>query len=87
VIPIAGTDPTTRSLPSPGPFTYYRFHQGAHGAGIGDDELRFWAARRVHQAAASRAVYAYFNDDPDGHAVTDANRLRARLKGKVSLAR
>jgi uncharacterized protein YecE (DUF72 family) len=85
VIPIAGADLTPRALPSPGPFAYYRFHYGVQGTGFGDDELRFWAD---HIAAVKnkRDVYAYFNNDPDGHAVADAERLRALLEGKVSLA-
>lgn len=86
VIPIAGDDPTPRSLPSPGPFAYFRFHQGAHGTGFGDDELHSWADRIAAETANKRDVYAYFNNDPDGHAVTDAKRLRELLQGRAPLA-
>jgi uncharacterized protein YecE (DUF72 family) len=86
VIPIAGSDQAPRSLPTLGPFAYLRFHWGAHGTGFGDEELRFWAERMTTMAAAGRDVYAYFNNDPDGHAIADAQRLRSLLEGKVALA-
>ncbi len=83
VIPIAGDDPTPRSLPMLGPFAYLRFHFGARGTGFGDDELRLWADHIEAESANNRDVYAYFNNDPDGHAIFDAERLHALLEGRV----
>ncbi len=61
-------------------WVYVRFHGGL-GAGWGylDAQLDAWAARIAAYQAEGAAVYAYFNNDPHGHAVTDAQRLRARL--------
>lgn len=87
VIPVAGDDPTPRSLPHIGPFAYIRFHWGAHGAGFSDDELRFWASRMAEDSAHGRDAYIYFNNDTEGHAITDAERMRALLEGRVPLAR
>ncbi len=86
VIPIAGVDPTPRSLPTLGPFAYLRFHFGAHGTGFADDELRFWADRLAAEASDHRDAYVFFNNDPDGHAIVDAERLHTLLEGRVRLA-
>ena len=65
-------------------WTYVRFHgpnaisnpyrgvYGAHG-------LRPWARRLSGQLDAGHDVYCYFNNDYDGHAVTDALWLRTAL--------
>ncbi len=63
------------------PWTYIRFHGGNHGTGYTDGELDWWADR-IREFQAERAdVYAYFNNDPEGHALWDAERLRDRLAG------
>ena len=67
-------------------FTYVRFHgpraveQPYWGAYTG---RRLWRPARRLQAwlADGIDVYAYFNNDFQGHAVTDAEWLRARLAG------
>src|SRR6266581_4427949 len=53
-----------------------RFHHGAHGIGLSDEELTFWAKRLTADAAEDREIYVYFNNDPEGYAVHDALRLR-----------
>lgn len=58
---------------------YFRFH-GSSGSpaysGSYDDALLQHAARRIAaKAAAGHEVYAYFNNDLHGHAVTNACRL------------
>lgn len=61
-------------------WTYLRFH-GAGGAIAGtyqDRELANEARWIARQLAQGRDVYAYFNNDREGHAVRDAERL-ARL--------
>ncbi|HUR95905.1 MAG TPA: DUF72 domain-containing protein [Gemmatimonadales bacterium] len=62
------------------PFTYIRFHAGAEPGGrFADDQLEPWAARIRALSRSGKQVYAYFNNDWEGHAVGDAARLRARL--------
>lgn len=65
-------------------WTYVRFHgpdaiahpyHGAYGAG----RLRAWADRLRPLLDEGRDVYAYFNNDWDGHAVRDAAVLRDQL--------
>ena len=63
-------------------WTYVRFHAGLRGIGFGDDELRFWAERIAqYRRHCNRGafVYAYFNNDPGGHALRDARTLAAYL--------
>ncbi|MDP9818944.1 DUF72 domain-containing protein [Spirilliplanes yamanashiensis] len=43
------------------------------------DDLRWWADRIGEWDAQGRDVYAYFNNDGHGHAVRDAEALRALL--------
>jgi uncharacterized protein YecE (DUF72 family) len=62
------------------PWTYIRFHGGRHDVGFGDEELREWADRiRSFRDLHAADVYAYFNNDPEGHALRDAARLRSML--------
>jgi len=75
-VAVGGSLPTPLTIPSTGPFSYIRFHNGAHGVGLTGDELAFWAKRIGAEARDGREIYVYFNNDPDGHAVKDALRLR-----------
>jgi uncharacterized protein YecE (DUF72 family) len=60
-------------------WTYIRIHGGQHGIGLDDSELGVWADR-IHTFRDTGAdSYVYFNNDPDGHAVRDAERLRNLL--------
>ena len=62
-------------------WTYARFHYGrARGGAYGDHALRTWAGR-VHRWRRDGDVYAYFNDDWEGHALREARRLRALVGG------
>jgi uncharacterized protein YecE (DUF72 family) len=64
-------------------WTYIRFHGGEHGVGFADDELRPWV-RRIRGYLDDRVdVYAYFNNDPNGEAVRDAERLRGLVGGRA----
>ena len=63
-----------------GGWSYIRFHRGtADGFGYRPQKLRRWADRIVHLPAES--VFVYFNNDPGGAAVRDAERFRAMLGG------
>jgi uncharacterized protein YecE (DUF72 family) len=63
-------------------WTYVRFHGGeADGWGYSDHQLDVWAERLADYRARDLTIYAYFNNDPGGHAIADGKRLRARLGG------
>jgi uncharacterized protein YecE (DUF72 family) len=66
-----------------GPIAYIRFHgsEGAYRGRYGKNRLRPWARWVRSQAEdAGRDVYAYFNNDSEGHAVKDASALRDLLE-------
>lgn len=46
-----------------------------------EPDLRWWAARLGEWRAAGHDVYAYFNNDGEGHAVRNAARLRELVGG------
>ena len=79
VIAIGGSCPIPLDAPCIGSFRYLRFHHGAHGIGLSDDELAFWAKRLGIDAAEGREVYVYFNNDAEGYAIHDALRLQELL--------
>lgn len=58
------------------PFTYLRFHHGAHGASYADDELRPWATWVVEEAHQGIDVFAYFNNDVEAYAIANAQSFR-----------
>ncbi len=62
------------------PWTYLRMHGGKTGIGYADEELAFWAdqVRAFHTRKVD--VYVYFNNDPEGYALRDAEQLRALLQ-------
>ena len=60
-------------------WTYVRMHHGEAGVGYRDAELRSWAGRIRSFLEQGIDTFVYFNNDPDGHAVRDAERLRAML--------
>jgi uncharacterized protein YecE (DUF72 family) len=67
------------------PFVYVRMHgpDPAHlyAGSYGDADLRWWADRVGEWAASGRDVYVYFNNDGYGHAVRNAETLRALTGG------
>jgi uncharacterized protein YecE (DUF72 family) len=65
-----------------GPIVYVRFHgpQGERYAGrYPRAHLRLWAERIRSLQQTGHDVYAYFNNDREGHAVTNARELREML--------
>jgi uncharacterized protein YecE (DUF72 family) len=65
-----------------GPIAYLRFHGGT-GKYIGrypDAALRDWTDWICDWAREGRAVWAYFNNDPQAHAIHDAQTLRAMVR-------
>lgn len=61
------------------PFIYLRYHgpHGDYGGTYSSPRLKKEAARIGHWLAGGRDVYAFFNNDRDGHAPRDAQRLRS----------
>jgi uncharacterized protein YecE (DUF72 family) len=66
-------------LPLTGGWAYVRFHQGGRDApGYRRDKLGRWAERLASLPA--REIFAYFNNDPGGAAVRDAETLMRLLE-------
>lgn len=62
------------------PFVYVRLHGPSHdwlyAGSYSDDDMRWWAGRIREWAEQGRDVWAYFNNDGEGHAVRNAMALR-----------
>ncbi len=61
------------------PWTYIRMHRGQLGTGYSDAELSTWATHISSFLAQGIDVYVYFNNDPDGMAIYDSDRLQTLL--------
>jgi uncharacterized protein YecE (DUF72 family) len=61
-------------------WTYIRFHHGSRGrnGNYSDAEIDSWA-RRIAQWRRDTEIWAYFNNDWQGYAIRNANRLKAKL--------
>jgi len=63
------------------PFVYLRLHgpdqHHLYGGSYGEPDLRWWADRIGEWDGDGRDVFAYFNNDGEGNAVRNAERLRA----------
>lgn len=62
------------------PFVYVRLHGPSpdhlYVGSYTEQDLRWWADRIAEWAEAGRDVWAFFNNDGEGHAVRNARRLR-----------
>jgi uncharacterized protein YecE (DUF72 family) len=56
-------------------FTYVRFHGVRYGGSYTRSQLRPWATWMARQRASQLDVFAYFNNDVDGHAIENARTL------------
>ncbi len=67
------------------PFVYVRLHGPStdflYAGSYSDDDLRWWTERIREWNGMGRDVYAYFNNDGEGHAVRNADKLRWLLGG------
>jgi uncharacterized protein YecE (DUF72 family) len=70
-----------------GPIVYIRFHGYGtkYGGSYPDEVLDEWGTWIRRALAMGRDVYAYFNNDVNGYAVYDAERLRVRVEGAAAL--
>ena len=68
--------------PSLGPIAYLRFHGGIskYWGRYTDEALLGWTDWIAGQARSGRAVWAYFNNDPEAHAIQDAQTLRGMVR-------
>jgi uncharacterized protein YecE (DUF72 family) len=68
-----------------GPIAYLRFHGGLrkYWGRYSDEVLSDWAGWIAGQARDGRPVWAYFNNDPEAHAIHDAQTLRAMVRQVV----
>ena len=71
-------------------WTYIRFHgpeaiRNRYHRSYGEVRLRAWADRLRPLLDRGLAVFAYFNNDWDGHAVSDALLLRGQLRGSAKV--
>jgi uncharacterized protein YecE (DUF72 family) len=65
-----------------GPVAYVRFHggEGKYWGRYSDEALLRWTDWMIAEARKGREVWAYFNNDIDGHAIHDALTLKAMLR-------
>lgn len=65
-----------------GRVAYLRFHGGLskYYGRYSDERLLEWADWIAEQARLGRPVWAYFNNDPEAHAIADAQTLRAMVR-------
>jgi uncharacterized protein YecE (DUF72 family) len=65
-----------------GPVAYVRFHggEGKYWGRYSDEALLRWTDWMIAEARRGREVWAYFNNDIDGHAIHDALTLKAMLR-------
>jgi uncharacterized protein YecE (DUF72 family) len=68
---------------------YVRFHggEGKYWGRYPDERLLGWADWMSDQARLGRTVWAYFNNDIDGHAVLDALTLKAMVAQTIGPTR
>ncbi|WP_344801434.1 DUF6328 family protein [Microlunatus ginsengisoli] len=73
----------TGVLRATAPFVYVRLHGPDHdhlyGGSYSEADLGWWADRIREWRCSDKDVWVYFNNDGAGHAVRNANRLRALL--------
>jgi uncharacterized protein YecE (DUF72 family) len=65
-----------------GPVAYVRFHggEGKYWGRYSDEALLRWTDWMIAEARRGREVWAYFNNDIDGHAIHDALTLKGMLR-------
>jgi len=68
-----------------GPIAYVRFHGGVgkYWGRYSDESLLSWTDWILGQAREGRPAWCYFNNDIDGHAIHDAQTLKAMVAQAV----
>ncbi len=65
------------------PWTYIRMHTRQFGTGYSESELSTWATHISSFLGLGIDVYVYFNNDPDGIAILDGDRLQTLLNHHI----
>jgi uncharacterized protein YecE (DUF72 family) len=67
-------------------FVYLRMHgaESTYGGSYSDSQLEMWARRIEDWRSQSKEVFVYFNNDPEGHAITDAKRLKRNVRKMIA---
>jgi len=67
-------------------FVYLRFHGGRklYASRYTPEELASWAHKIAAWLREGRDIYAYFNNDAEGHAVANAEELRALVESAMT---
>jgi uncharacterized protein YecE (DUF72 family) len=65
-----------------GDVAYIRFHgtEGRYSGSYSKAQLHAWARWLKEQASRVHSIYAYFNNDADGHAINNAKTLKEQLR-------
>jgi len=77
-LPVSPTVPLDIRLTAS--WTYIRMHCGHKGIGYSETELVTWTSHIHSFLAQGVDVYVYFNNDPDGYAIRDAQHLHELLQ-------
>ncbi|MGB3224384.1 MAG: DUF72 domain-containing protein [Desulforhopalus sp.] len=64
-------------------WVYYRFHGKDYGGDYSYQKLRAVAEKLAAHSAAGRDVYAYFNNDLEGHAIHNARDLLKFVEDRI----
>jgi uncharacterized protein YecE (DUF72 family) len=70
-----------KSLEITSDFTYIRMHLPSRGLGYGRSALEPWSDRINEWSRQKLAVFVYFNNDMEGHAIKDAQTLISLISG------
>ncbi|MGH7903750.1 MAG: DUF72 domain-containing protein [Candidatus Dormibacteraceae bacterium] len=70
----------SRSLELTAAWTYLRFHAGAAGGDYTEAQLEEWSDRIAGWLEEGVSVWAYFNNDQSGYAISNARRLLERIR-------
>jgi uncharacterized protein YecE (DUF72 family) len=70
-----------KSLEITSDFTYIRMHLPPRGLGYGRSALEPWSDRINEWSRQKLAVFVYFNNDMEGHAIKDAQTLISLISG------
>jgi uncharacterized protein YecE (DUF72 family) len=70
-----------KSLEITSDFTYIRMHLPPRGLGYGRSALEPWADRTNDWKRQGLDVFVYFNNDMEGHAISDAQTLISLING------
>lgn len=66
------------------PWVYLRFHGDHYAGSYSQEALRGWAGKIARWLGQGLDVYAYFNNDAEGHAIANAMDLRHKIEDALA---